>query len=235
MSADSVEGLHVELKATWAELLAGSRLSALVTGGDYDVRLYALYLLETYHYTRENPRHQALVGAIADYDPAYLRFCLKHALEELGHEQMALHDMRSVGFRPDPDALPEPLPATEVLTAYLYWISQRGNPLARVGYSFWAESSYEHIGPLLLAAREKLGLEDRQMTFLVGHARIDAEHAREVEEVVRRFAVTPADWSAVRRTMTTSLRLTVAMLDAIAAEYDEVVAGRSDRVKRLGG
>ena len=235
MSTDSVEGLHVELKATWEELLAGSRLTALVTGGDYDMRLYALYLLETYHYTRENPRHQALVAAVADHDPQYLRFCLKHAAEELGHEQMALHDMRSVGFGPDPAALPEPLPETEVLIAYLYRISERGNPLARVGYSFWAESSYEHIGPLLLAARAKLGLVDHQMTFLVGHARIDADHAREVEDVVRRFAVTPADWHAIRRAMTTSLRLTVAMLDAIADEYGAVAEGRSDRIAALDG
>jgi hypothetical protein len=147
---------------------------------------------------------------------------------------MALHDLRSLGYDVTAEDLPGPLDETEVLTAYLYWISQRSNPLARVGYSFWAESSYEHIGPLLAAAQTTLDLEDRHMTFLVAHAKIDADHAAEVDQVLRRFAVTPEDWAAVGRVMRTSLRLTVDMLDAVAREYRAVAEGRSDRTAPLG-
>lgn len=231
--ADSVEALREEMAAQWVGLLERSSLSALVQSGEIDRRLYALYLIETFHYTRENPRHQALVGARSDADPIYLKFCLKHAADEVGHEMMALHDLRSIGYDVTADDLPAPLDATEVLTAYLYRISQVGNPLARVGYSFWAESSYEHIGPLLAAAQGKLGLEDKNMTFLVAHAKIDADHAEEVDAVLRRFATTTDDWDAVGRVMRTSLRLTVEMLDAVADEYRAVADGRSRRTAAI--
>jgi pyrroloquinoline quinone (PQQ) biosynthesis protein C len=232
--ADSVEALREEMTSEWSRLLEGSDLAALVHGGEIDRRLYALYLIETFHYTRENPRHQALVGARTDTDPMYARFCLKHASEELGHEMMALHDLRSLGYDVTAEDLPSPLEETEVLTAYLYWISQRANPLGRVGYSFWAESSYEHIGPLLAAAQTTLDLEDRHMTFLVAHAKIDADHAAEVDQVLRRFATTTEDWVAIGRVMRTSLRLTVEMLDAVAREYRAVAEGLSDRTAPLG-
>lgn len=226
--------LRGELAAEWQRLLDGSALADLVLHGRYDQRLYALYLIETFHYTRENPRHQALVGTRPDADPGYARFCFKHASEEVGHEMMAVHDLRSLGYDVTADDLPAPLDATDVLSSYLYRISQTGNPLARVGYSFWAESSYEHIGPLLVAAQDQLGIEDRNMTFLVAHARIDADHAQEIDQVLRRFAVTQADWDAVERVMRTSLRLTVEMLDAVALEYRAVADGRSSRTAHLG-
>jgi pyrroloquinoline quinone (PQQ) biosynthesis protein C len=232
--ADSVEALRDQLTSEWDRLLDGSDLAALVHGGAIDRRLYALYLIETFHYTRENPRHQALVGARADADPQYSRFCLKHAADELGHEMMALHDLRSLGYDVTADDLPEPLEETQVLSAYLYWISERANPLGRVGYSFWAESSYEHIGPMLAAAQTTLDLEDRHMTFLVAHAKIDADHAAEVDAVLRRFATTTDDWATVGRVMRTSLRLTVEMLDAVAREYRAVADGRSLRTAPLG-
>ena len=230
----TVESLREELAAEWRRLLAGSDLARLVLEGTYDRRLYALYLIETFHYTRENPRHQALVGARPDVDPGYARFCFKHASEEVGHEMMAVHDLRSLGHDVEAGDLPAPLEATEVLSSYLYRTAQTGHPLARAGYSFWAESSYEHIGPLLAAAQDQLGIEDRNMTFLVAHARIDADHAQEIDQVLRRFAVTRDDWDAVERVMRTSLRLTVDMLDAVALEYRAVAEGRSGRVAHLG-
>ena len=147
---------------------------------------------------------------------------------------MALHDLRSLGHDVTADDLPEQLEETAVLSSYLYRISQTGNPLARVGYSFWAESAYEHIGPLLLAARAQLELEDKHMTFLVAHARIDAHHAEEVDDVLGRFARTDDDWEAVARVMRTSLRLTVAMLDAVAVEFRAVAEGRSRRTASIG-
>lgn len=232
--ARSVPALREELTSEWQRLLAGSPFAELVLGGDYDRRLYGLYLVETFHYTRENPRHQALVGTRPGVDPHYARFCFTHAAEEVGHEMMALHDLRSLGHDVTVDDLPEQLEETAVLSSYLHRISQTGNPLARVGYSFWAESSYEHIGPLLLAARAQLELEDRHMTFLVAHARIDAHHAKEIDDVLGRFARTDDDWEAVARVMRTSLRLTVAMLDAVAVEFRAVAEGRSARTAAIG-
>ncbi len=48
---------------------------------------------------------------------------------------MALDDLRALGLLlQDPQReLPPPFPVTEMLIAYLYWVSSRGNPVQRLG------------------------------------------------------------------------------------------------------
>jgi pyrroloquinoline quinone (PQQ) biosynthesis protein C len=126
-------------------------------------------------------------------------------------------------------ALPAPLPATETLIGYLYWISVKGNPFRRLGYSYWAESSYHHIRPLIAGVKSALGLSDSQLTFFVAHSDIDEAHAREVRTVIDRTCRTEDDWSALAEAAETSLRLTGRMLEAVYDEYERLMAGRSSR------
>ena len=44
-----------------------------------------------------------------------------------------------------PDTVAVPLPATEALVGYLYYVALRYGAVARLGYSFWAEGVYGHI------------------------------------------------------------------------------------------
>jgi hypothetical protein len=60
-----------------------------------------------------------------------------------------MHDLLSLGVDKSTLEIPTPHPNTEVFIAYLYWISINGNPLQRLGYSFWAEDSYQYIGKLI--------------------------------------------------------------------------------------
>ncbi len=221
------EELDEKLKTTWKEVLASSRLVRTIERGQLDKRLYALYLLETYQYTLHNSRNQALVGVRAiEENGSYLKFCFEHANEEAGHELMALHDLLSLGgikredFKPPP-----PLPATEVLIGYLYWISATGNPLRRLGYSYWAESSYQYITPLLTRVQQTLQLKPAQMTFFVSHSRIDEEHALQVKKMMAQNCKRESDWRDVEQVMVTSLRLTGGMMEAVSDEYERLVAG----------
>src|SRR5687768_10301485 len=87
-----------------------------------DRRVYALYLTQVYHYAFHTARNQALVAVNpANVNTKYMQFCLEHALEETGHELMALHDLRSIGVPiEDPGKdMPPPMVATELLIAYL--------------------------------------------------------------------------------------------------------------------
>ncbi|NMO18463.1 iron-containing redox enzyme family protein [Pyxidicoccus fallax] len=213
--------LDKKLKKSWEDLFARSRLVKTIQEGRIDKRLYAVYLMETYQYTLHNARNQALVGVRAlDVGVSYLKFCFEHATEETGHEHMALHDMLSLGLPKEALEIPPPLPATEALIAYLYWVSATGNPLRRLGYSYWAESSYDYIMPLIDKVRETLELKPAQMTFFIAHSKIDEDHAEQVRRMIAQNCKTDQDWHDVERVLETSLRLMGNMMEEVFAEYE---------------
>ncbi|WP_186131373.1 iron-containing redox enzyme family protein [Burkholderia gladioli] len=221
--------LEQRISATWAEILEHSPLARAIRSGEFSRDLYMIYMLETYHYTSHNARNQALAGVAHPENPVYMKFCFDHAADEAGHEMMALHDLRSLGQAEGELALPAPLPATETLIAYLYWASKQGNPFRRLGYSFWAESSYQYINPLVGKVKQQLGLKDSQLTFFVAHSSIDEAHAREVRSVIERVAKTEADWEAIGETAEVSLRLTGRMLDEVHHESMKLASGQPSR------
>lgn len=225
-----LQHLEQRLARTWAELFSSSRFIRTIQQREMTKKLYALYMLETYHYTQHNTRNQALVAVHGQLQSRhYQKFCLTHAAEEVGHEQMALHDVLSLGLKAGDFQLPEPLPETETLIAYLYWVSTNGNPVRRLGYSFWAESCYQYVNPLIQQIRETLQLTPAQLTFFVAHAEIDQDHMAAVNEMLQKVCTSSADWEAVAEVMETSLRLTGRMMEAVYDEYLALLDGRSSR------
>ena len=231
---DRLAQLEYKVSAIWSEILSKSRLAHAIQEGQIDKALYAIYMIETYHYTSHNARNQALVGVRHADNVAYAKFCFEHAAEEVGHEKMALHDVMSIGLKQHDFDIPEPLPATEILIAYLYWISFTGNPLQRLGYSYWAENAYQYINPLIDGLRKTLDLQASQLTFFIAHSDIDAHHFEEIKSIMKRTCKTDRDWADIARVMETSLYLTGAMLEASYEEYERYRSGKSDRYKFLG-
>ena len=220
------EALDARMRETWDAILGQSPLIRTVKGGCDDRRLYALYLIETFQYTRHNAQNQALVGVrLTPGHTTYLQFCLRHAAEEAGHEQMALHDLKAIGVDPAPVTTLAPMPSTEVLVAYLYWVSIQGNPVQRLGYSYWAENSYHYIGPVLKAIQTQMKLDPKQMTFFVEHATIDTRHAEQVKQMIARGARSEQDWQDIGRVLEISLRLTGNILTDVQREYERLQAG----------
>jgi pyrroloquinoline quinone (PQQ) biosynthesis protein C len=233
---DFLSRLESSLKSEWERVLRDSALIRLIRSREFDRRLYAIYLTETFHYTRHNSRNQALVAARHEkIDPRYAKFCLEHAAEETGHEYMAFHDLKSLGFPVSDESLPEPLPETQALIGYLYYISTHGNPLQRLGYSFWAENVYGFIAEPLATLAQVCQLKPEQMTFFVQHATIDAKHADEVKSVLTKFVKTEADQRAVEEVMRMSLKLTQLMIDSAAEQYMAVATGKNTRYSFLPG
>jgi pyrroloquinoline quinone (PQQ) biosynthesis protein C len=216
----SIERLTARLEKEMESLSHSPNLAKVLEPGFADNRLYAIYLTETYHYTKHNSRNQALVAARKDdMSPQYMKYCLHHAEEEVGHELMASHDIKAMGFDIKESELPKPLKATTALTAYLYWVAEYDLPVARLGYSFWAERSYEYIKPLLSMISDGLGVPKKAMTFFNEHSEIDAKHAEEVVEAINRFVKTEEEWQAVEDVMINSLLLTTKMMDEVLEEF----------------
>lgn len=221
--------LDGRISKLWDEILSSSHLVKAINNGDFTKNLYAIYMLETYHYTSHNAANQALVGIKNHDNSVYSKFCFKHAYDETGHEKMALHDLLSIGIDKDKFIIPKPLPETETLIAYLYWISCNGNPFRRLGYSYWAESSYKYINPLIHKIKDTLKLDSSQMTFFIAHSEIDEKHAEEVESIILRTCKDSCDWEDLITVAETSLRLTGAMLEAVYREHQNFLKGKSER------
>jgi pyrroloquinoline quinone (PQQ) biosynthesis protein C len=218
----------------WAKIISGSAWCDFVLNSTYDRRFYAIYLIETYHYVMHNPKHQALVATRFTEMPAnYMKFCYEHAEEEAGHESMAFHDLLNLGISKEAFEMPLPLPSTETFIAYLYRVSAVGNPLRRLGYSFWAEDSYQYIQIIMEKVIKNLDLTNKHTTFLVSHAAIDEDHAAEIEQMIQKFCITQEDWDAVAEVLKTSLKLQSAMLDDVVSEYLSLKAGKASKYSFL--
>jgi len=210
--------LDEEIDRTWAEIHAGPFWRHLLDKG-MDRELYRIFMAQLWHYTQHNPINQSVAAwRVPPAKMGLLRYCFEHAEEELGHEKMIEHDLRVVDLLDG--ALDAPaLPATTALIGYLYSVGLMDGAIARLGYSYWAEDAYPHITDLLGHMRTDLGLTDREMSFFVAHAEIDAKHSDEVKEQIARWADTPEDEQAVLKVARTSLWLTGQLLDASLHAY----------------
>lgn len=199
-----------------------------------DKRLYAIFLIETYHYVKHSSRHQALVAArFEDMDLQYRNYCLVHAREELGHEQMALQDLNSLGFKLMAQSLPEPLSSTKQFIDYLYNVSSQGNPLSRLGYTFWAEQAYSFIQPIFSLLDNELKVSKKSMSFFTNHAQIDEKHFRDVSEIIERFAKKTEDWNAIELCMRQSFSLKTKIIEQVLQEFLELKIGKKSRYEFL--
>lgn len=177
--------------------------------------LWRRIMIEIYHYTRHNSINQAVAAyRVKPEMNVLLAFCYKHALEELGHERMVMRDLESIGFTAPSQYEAQPLPPTQALFSYLYYVALEQGAIPRLGYSFWAENAYEHIGDAIAIARRDLNLTDQNMSFFIAHSDIDAEHSKEVQRVIEQFVTEESAQEKVIQVAKTTLYLTGKILDA---------------------
>ena len=132
---------------------------------------------------------------------------------------MVLKDLASIGIDPADAVASKPLHETEAFVAYMYRVASERDATARLGYSFWAEGSYESIEDLVATAERDLGLEDRQMMFFREHSTIDVAHFDQVKKVIAQFCEHPAAQEEVSEVLRTSLYLTGHIADGMARRH----------------
>src|SRR6478672_2213020 len=217
VTSSFVHSLRQAVDAQWADIKRG-QFWRLVQQKPATNALYRDMMLQVYHYSRHNSVNQA-VAAFVPAPEGLLKFVYRHAAEELGHEKMVIHDLRTIDMWSDTDADSEPLPATEALIGYLYYVSLRYGAIARLGYSFWAEGAHAHIQEVLSKVCKDLQFTSRNVTFFGAHAEADQEHIQQVEDAIAKYAQTAQDQALVRRVATTTLSLTGQLLDQVARRH----------------
>lgn len=202
--------------------IQGDRFFAHVATHGMARPLYQLLMVQMYHYTKWNSINQAVAaGRVPPERMAVLKFVYRHAREELGHENFVLHDMKALGLLDRALIEAPPLPATQAFVGYLNNVCRELGAIPRLGYSAWAESSYDHVDLIMKAVRNDLKLSDAQMTFMVAHHRIDIEHARQVRDVLEKDIHDPKEQEGVIETARTTLYLLGAILDNVLEAYLE--------------
>jgi len=211
MSRSFVETLQQVVDSEWARIKSGEFWRRVMNEPVPRV-LYRDLMLQVYHYSRHNSMNQA-VAAFVPAPEGLLKFVYRHAAEELGHERMVIHDLKSIGLFDEADLERQPLPATEALIGYLYYVSLRYGAVARLGYSFWAEGVYGHIAGPFAKISQDLQLTSKNLTFFGSHAQADEAHIQQVTDAIERFAVTQEAQSQVVQVARTTLFLTGQLLD----------------------
>jgi pyrroloquinoline quinone (PQQ) biosynthesis protein C len=219
VSEDTLDMLVMEVNTGWGKIKQGRFWRYMLVNG-LNKEVYRLMMTQIYFYTRHNAINQAMAAYKTSLDDIHLlRFVFKHASEELGHQNMVVHDLQSIGLLSPVQSDERPLPATAALIAFLYQVALEKGAVARLGYSFWAESVYDHIRELLDHMRNDLQLLDKNMTFFISHAVIDAKHSREVNEMITASVRTEVDKAEILDVAKITLYMSGMILDQVLDYY----------------
>lgn len=169
-----------------------------VASGKLTTAEYASVLREIYFYSREDPQLQAFATAwFKGADRALVRLFLKHAIAEVGHDQLALNDLTALGYDATLLRSGFPLPTTIALTSFPYWAVQFLSPVSYLGYLYFLEALPTTAGGDLIAALESAGIPGETMSFLREHATVDVAHIKLMGRYVSSLVQTEADQNAV--------------------------------------
>lgn len=221
MSDTVIKSLEIAIEKQW-ETIKNGKFWKHVTSDGFDKDLYTSLMAQVYYYSKHNAVNQAIAATSFRSKPSnkLLKFVCKHALEEIGHENMIIMDLQSIDI--DTTFLEENencLPPTQALIGYLYHTSMNFGAFPRLGYSYWAESVYDDIAPILESMRCSLNLNDKNMNFFVAHSNIDEHHFEEVKKAIISYEFSPEEESQIIEVAEVTLYLTGQIMESVITDY----------------
>jgi len=156
-----------------------------IASGDLTMAHYVSILTQIYFQVREHP--QALAAMTLNIPPTkgkMIKAILKHALSETGHDQLALDDIKTLGF--DIHNIPhgKPNAATQKMLDFMREKLRLENGVSYLGYLFHLEFLPTQMGWQYIKSLKKIGIPDRATTFIREHAEIDVAHNRLMEAYI---------------------------------------------------
>ena len=216
------------IKAEFAKVLQvfeASPAMQRILRGNMTIEHYKSYLQQTYHYTKDNPQIQALATVyFRGNDREYVRMFYKHAISEIGHDELALSDLKTLGENIDQVRIENPLPATVALNAFVYYQIYNRNPIGYLGYLFFLEFLPTGSGAAYMQLLEKAGVPKSAMGFLLEHTNVDVYHNRLMEKYIEGLVKTEADLQAIIYSMRGTGELYASMLHAAFMQAEKPVA-----------
>ena len=179
-----MEHIQEEFQKVLMTFMNSRTISSLMEGR-FTVEHYKSILRQVFHHTRENPQLQALATVyFRGHQRAAIERFYRHATSEIGHDQLALNDFKTLGGDASMVPYENPLPATLALLGYGFYEIYNRNPLGYLGYLFFLEFTPTSAGGGFMEALRSVGVPDTAMTFLKDHTVIDVGHNKLMESYV---------------------------------------------------
>lgn len=189
--------MELEWEQCFQTLLTGEFFRKM-ENGQLTREHYMSFLAEEYFNTTENPRIMALFIAHLDTDAHKTAGkLLKHAAMEMGHNDMALKDLETLGGDPQKIRRGRALPATEALAGYISFEIQHRNPKTFLGYLYHMESISLRMAEKGGNAFSGLQIPESALSFLREHAEADPTHMRWNRDYLEDFVLSREDLDAV--------------------------------------
>ena len=175
---------------------------------------YAMWLAQTMYFVKYSTRLFALSSAHCPVeDNKFHQRFLKHLQDELGHENLAISDIKQLGF--EVKDLPE-LPQTKALYQTQYYWIQHVSSYSFFGYLLALEGLAVYIGPKVFqAVTESYG--SKASKFLKVHTEEDIDHLGEVYQWIDKMG--SKDREMVFQNLELSANIYSHMLQSIKSEF----------------
>jgi Iron-containing redox enzyme len=203
---------------------SNSRALRLLSAGNVTIEHYRSLLKEIFHYAREDPQLQAQATVyFRGSDRDCVKMFFKHATSEIGHDAMALEDLRILGA--DVSGIPtsNPLPATTALTAYPFYQIQYRKAVGYLGYLYFLEHMPTKQGSTYAQVLSSIGVPREAMTFLLEHMSVDMAHNKLMDVYLERLVKTRADADEIIYAMRVTGQLYAEMISAAFSRADDPV------------
>jgi pyrroloquinoline quinone (PQQ) biosynthesis protein C len=182
MESDSMP-FHEELQrrtaAERAELLAIPAIVDCLAGRVTRTR-YVGFLRQAYHHVKHTVPLLMACGSRFDGERGALRAAMtQYIVEEDGHDEWILDDLRACGDDPEAARRAPPAPATELMVAYVYDYIARVHPAGLLGMVHVLEGTSSALATRAAQSiAGTLGLPASAFTYLTSHGALDQEHVR---------------------------------------------------------
>jgi hypothetical protein len=182
---------------------------------------YAQLMRQIFHQARENPQIQALAtirfrGTRREAISGFYR----HAVSEIGHDELALADYASCGGDPEPVRNENPHPATSAVTGFAFHQIYNLNPVGYLGYLFFLEFLPTSVGNGIIDRLRDVGVPENAFTFLQDHVRVDVGHNKAMEHYCQSLILDQADLSSVIYALRATSHLYTKMIEAAVSYVD---------------
>ena len=157
--------------------------------GQVSLDSYIAFLTQAYHHVRHTVPLMMACGARLPSRLEWLRGAVcEYIDEEYGHEQWILNDINACGG--DWEAVRDGRPARsiELMVAYLYDLSARGNPGGLIGMGNVLEGTSIALATQAAGTiKTTLNLPDKAFSYLSSHGALDQDHMVTYKQLMDRL------------------------------------------------
>ena len=170
--------------------------------------VYTRFLKDSYYHVRAAAKVYALAGSrVQETDEAIREWLLHHSVEEYGHHEWVLDDLKALGVDRESVAASKPSVWCDALVGYMYYIAGHGNPVGTLGDTYVIEGlSQLFASGLANNLKDSLGIPGA-VSYLAKHGEADQGHMDEFRDMMNQYVRREQDYVDILQVAKTEFAL----------------------------